>query len=228
MNARIVGRVHAVPGVGDDESFLLVDQRALSAYELPLGFSGTRPDGWWLSSGDPAATAAAVARDPELGTAVTTAQVAAQQRSDPFRSGMRGVLELCRLLAPAFAVIGFTVHMVITTRERRREFALLRAMGMRSRGPAVLLWLEQIGITLFAVLPGALLGVGLAVVILPLVPLDDSGNPPYPPLRVDVPWAWVALTALAAAGAICLVVMTLSRLLARVDLVRTLRAGEDS
>ncbi|MHA6763308.1 FtsX-like permease family protein [Streptacidiphilus sp. PAMC 29251] len=228
IDATIVGTVRAVPGVGRIGDRLLVDQRALAAYELPLGIKGGRPGGWWLSSSDPAATAAAVARDPELGAAVTTAQVAARQRADPFRGGMRAVLELCRLLAPAFAVIGFTVHAVITTRERRREFALLRAMGLRGRGPAALLWLEQIGVTLFAVLPGTLLGVGLAAVILPLVTLDDSGNPPFPALRIDVPWAWVALTALAAAGAICLVVMTLSRLLARVDLVRTLRAGEDA
>jgi hypothetical protein len=65
-------------------------------------------------------------------------------------------------------------------------------------------------------------------VILPLVTLDDFGNAPFPPLRLDVPWGPVLLTALVTAAVICLVVMTLARLLARVDLVRTLRAGEDS
>ena len=228
VDVKVVGTVHAVPGVGTLQSTLLVDQRVLAAAELAKGIPPQQPNLWWLSTDRPADDAAAVAADPLLGTAVTRDQAAAQQRSDPFRFGMRAVLALCRLLAPAFAVIGFTVHVVITTRERRREFALLRAMGTRSRGLATLLWLEQIGVTLFAVLPGALLGVGLAAVILPLVTVDDTGEPPYPPLRVDVPWLWVALTAVATAGAICLVVMTLSRLLARVDLVRTLRAGEDS
>ncbi|MFC1418638.1 ABC transporter permease [Streptacidiphilus cavernicola] len=228
VDVTVVGTVPALPGVGSLQSALLVDQRVLAAAELAKGIRPQQPNGWWLTSTRPAADAAAVAADPLLGTAVTRDQVAAQQRSDPFRFGMRAVLALCRLLAPAFAVIGFTVHVVITTRERRREFALLRAMGTRSRRLATLLWLEQIGVTLFAVLPGALLGVGLAAVILPLVTVDDTGEQPYPPLRIDVPWLWVALTAVATAGAICLVVMTLSRLLARVDLVRTLRAGEDS
>ncbi|MFC1434714.1 FtsX-like permease family protein [Streptacidiphilus sp. N1-3] len=228
VDVQVVGTVHAIPGVGTLQANLLVDQRALAAAELAGNIPTQRPGLWWLAGTEPAADAAAVARDPMLGTAVTTDQAAAQQRADPFRFGMREVLALCRLLAPAFAVIGFTVHVVITTRERRREFALLRAMGTRSRRLATLLWLEQIGVTLFAVLPGALLGVGLAAVILPLVTVDDAGARPYPPLRIDVPWLWVALTALATAGAICLVVMTLSRLLARVDLVRTLRAGEDS
>ncbi|MFC1402347.1 MULTISPECIES: ABC transporter permease [Streptacidiphilus] len=228
LKAVVVGRIPAIPGQDHLQPALLADNRAVTAVELAIGVDPEPPDSWLLSSTDSTATAAAVAADPRLGTARTTVQEAALQRADPFRSGMRAVLELCRLLAPAFAVIGFTVHVVITTRERRREFALLRAMGIRSRRLAVLLWAEQISVTLFAVVPGALLGVGLAAVIMPLVTLDDYGDAPFPALRLAVPWGAVLLTALATAVVICLVVMGLSRLLARVDLVRTLRAGEDS
>ena len=228
LKAVVVGTVRAIPGQDPQQPALLADNRAVTAAELVAGLDPEPPSSWLLSSADSAATAAAVAADPRLGSARTVEQEASLQRSDPFRSGMRTVLELCRLLAPAFAVIGFTVHVVITTRERRREFALLRAMGIRSRLLAVLLWAEQITVTLFAVVPGALLGVGLATVILPLVTLDDYGAAPFPPLRPAVPWGPVLLTALATAAVICLVVMVLARLLARVDLVRTLRAGEDS
>ena len=223
---RVVGTVAGLPGTDRDQGHFLVDQHALAAAEALLASTPQPATVWWLDSSDPDRTAAAVTADGGLGTARTISTSEAALRADPFRSGMRAVLALCRLLAPAFAVVGFTVHAVIATRERRREFALLRAMGIRSRRLSALLWAEQLSVALFALVPGALLGTGLAVLVLPTTTVDDSGGPPFPPLLVQVPWLRVALTALATAGVILLVVVALARLLARVDLVRVLRAGE--
>ena len=223
---RVVGTVAGLPGTDRDQGHFLVDQHALAAAEALLASTPQPATVWWLDSRDPDRTAAAVTADGGLGTAQTIGVAEAALRADPFRSGMRAVLALCRLLAPAFAVVGFTVHAVIATRERRREFALLRAMGIRSRRLSALLWAEQLSVALFSLLPGVLLGTGLAVLVLPTTTVDDSGGPPFPPLLVHVPWLRVALTALATAGVILLVVVVLARLLARVDLVRVLRAGE--
>ncbi|MFC1440404.1 ABC transporter permease [Streptacidiphilus sp. N1-10] len=230
LAVRITGSVAAVPGLGSTRTtgWFTADQRTLAAALAAAGVDQQPPALWRLTSTDSARTAAAVTARPALGSPLTVAQSAAQLRGDPFRSGLRKVLTLCRLLAPAFAVIGFTVHAVVSTRERRREFALLRAMGARSRSLSTLLWAEQLSIALFAVVPGALLGTVLAAQVLPLITVDDSGQPPFPPLRVRVPWGGVTLSALGTAAAICLVVMALSRLLARVDLVRVLRAGESA
>ena len=228
LEIRIAGILPAIPGIDLAQGHLLVDQRALAANAAQTGNDLQPAAAWLLSSSNSRATAAALAKDPTFGQVRTAQQALGQLRADPFRSGMRTVLALCRVLAPAFAVIGFTVFAVISTRERRREFALLRAMGTRSRRLATLLWAEQLGVALFAVIPGTLIGIALAVAILPKVVVDDSGGAPFPPLQLDVPWGPVALTALATAGAIWLVVVVLARLLARVDLVRTLRAGEDS
>ncbi|MFC1408061.1 ABC transporter permease [Streptacidiphilus sp. N1-12] len=224
--ARIVGELDSLPGLGRGQGHLVADQRQLASIMTVTGAQQQDPAFWWLTSRDSAGTAAAVAGQPALGSAQTKAQVAAGLRSDPFRSGLRKVLELSRILAPCFAVVGFTVHAVISSRERRREFALLRAMGIRSRTLSTLLGAEQLSIALFAVVPGALMGTALAAAVLPLITVDDSGQAPYPPLRVVLPWARVGLTALVTAGAISVVVMALARLLARVDLVRVLRAGE--
>ncbi len=222
----VVGAIGAVPGLGRGQGHLIADQRQLSAALTAAGIPSTDPAFWWLTSTDSARTSAAAAARPALGGTTTSAQAAADLRTDPFRSGLRKVLELSRILAPCFAVVGFTVHAVISTRERRREFALLRAMGIRSRSLSTLLGAEQLSIALFAVVPGALMGTALAAVVLPLVTVDDTGQAPYPPMRLVLPWDRIGLTALATAGAISLVVLALSRLLARVDLVRVLRAGE--
>ncbi|MFJ9247213.1 FtsX-like permease family protein [Streptomyces sp. NPDC101776] len=227
ITARIVGSVDPPPGLGRGQGHLIADQRQLATALTLAGADRQDPAFWWLSSTDSARTAAAVEAQPALGSVTTTARTAASLQADPFRAGLRRVLELVRRLAPGFAVIAFTVHAVVSTRQRRKEFALLRAIGVRASGLSALLGAEQVGLALFAVVPGALMGMALASAVLPLVTVDDSGQAPYPPLPRITPWATVTLTALATALAISAVVLTLARLLARVDLVRVLRAGED-
>ncbi|MFI1028301.1 FtsX-like permease family protein [Streptomyces sp. NPDC020951] len=227
ITARIVGRVDSLPGLGRGQGHLIADQRQLAAALTLAGVDQQDPAFWWIGSTDSARTAAAVEAQPALGRVATTARTAASLQADPFRSGLRRVLELVRYLAPGFAVIAFTVHAVVSTRQRRKEFALLRAIGVRSRSLSALLGAEQLSLALFAVVPGALMGMALASAVLPLVTVDDSGQAPYPPLPLVIPWGTVALTAVATAVAISAVVLALARLLARVDLVRVLRAGED-
>ncbi|MFF6988501.1 FtsX-like permease family protein [Streptomyces sp. NPDC010273] len=224
---RIVGRVDSPPGLGRAQGHVIADQRQLSSALTFVGADQEDPAFWWLGSTDSARTATAAEAQPALGAVTTTARTAAALQADPFRAGLRRVLELVRYLAPGFAVIAFTVHAVVSTRERRKEFALLRAIGVRAKSLSALLGAEQVGLALFAVIPGALLGMALAAAVLPLVTVDDTGQALYPPLPRITPWATVTLTALATALAISAIVLALARLLARVDLVRVLRAGED-
>ncbi|MFJ4408952.1 FtsX-like permease family protein [Streptomyces sp. NPDC088910] len=227
ITATIVGLVDSLPGLGRGQGHLIADQRQLAAAMTVAGVDQEDPAFWWISSTDSARTAAAAEARPALGRVTTAERTAAALRDDPFRAGLRRVLELVRYLAPAFAVIAFTVHAVVSTRQRRKEFALLRAIGVRSTGLYALLGAEQLSLALFAVVPGALMGMALASAVLPLVTVDDSGHAPYPPLPNVTPWGTVTLTAVATAVAISAIVLALARLLARVDLVRVLRAGED-
>ncbi|MET7451387.1 ABC transporter permease [Streptomyces sp. NPDC005574] len=227
VTARIVGQVDAWPGLGRGQGHLIADQRRLAAALTLAGVDQKEPAFWWLGSTDSERTAASAEAQPALGRVTTTARTTASLEADPFRRGLRRVLELVRYLAPGFAVVAFTVHAVVSTRQRRKEFALLRAIGVRPGSLSALLGAEQLGLTLFAVIPGAVMGMVLASAVLPLVTVDDSGRTPYPPLPQVMPWGTVALTAVATALAISAVVLTLARLLARVDLGRVLRAGED-
>ncbi|WP_333735874.1 ABC transporter permease [Streptomyces sp. IBSBF 2806] len=227
ITAKVVGRFDSLPGLGRGQGHLIADQRRLASAMTQAGADQADPAFWWLSSTDSARTAAAAEAQPALGRVATTARTAASLEADPFRSGLRRVLELVRYLAPGFAVIAFTVHAVVSTRQRRREFALLRAIGVRTGNLSALLGVEQLALALFAVVPGALMGMALASAVLPLVTVDDSGQAPYPPLPLVIPWATVALFTVATAVVISAVVLALARLLSRVDLVRVLRAGED-
>lgn len=229
LKVRVIGRIGAVPGFDHTQGRLLVDSRALAAAMVATG-ADPPPDAFWLLSarhGDATAAATALRADPAAGTGTTVPQAARQIRDDPLQRGTHAALVLALALAPAFAVVGFTLHTAMSARSRRGEFALLRAIGVRRRQLAALLWTEQLGLALLAVLVGSALGAALAVVVTPLVSVDGTGAPIVPPLAVTVPWPKVAAVALGTALLIVAVVTALSRAFARVDLVRVLRAGDE-
>ncbi|WP_141726426.1 ABC transporter permease, partial [Actinacidiphila rubida] len=151
VTVRIIGRIGAVPGFDRARGRLLVDSRALAAHLAAQGLAQPPDAFWWLSAHGGAA-AAALRADPALGAVSTAADARTALTHDPLRTGTRSVLLLSLVLAPAFAVVGFTLHTAMSARMRRREFALLRAIGVRRRQLAALLWTEQLWIALLAVL----------------------------------------------------------------------------
>ncbi|MEV2251938.1 FtsX-like permease family protein [Streptomyces sp. NPDC050147] len=226
---KIVGRVEAVPGEARDRPRLLADSRAMTAQ---LALSGALPgaeSAWWAGAvrGDASAAWEAVRGSPRLGTAVDVPHARVALGEDPLRRGARGGLWLCLALAPAFAVIAFTLHTVLAARAREREFALLRALGVRRGQLAAYLWTEQLALAGVAALLGTLLGAGLAAVIMPVVTVDAAGDPVFPGLLTEVPWVRVWGVAGGVTVVICGVVSAVVRVLGRVDLGRVLRAGED-
>ncbi|WP_328767421.1 ABC transporter permease [Streptomyces sp. NBC_00286] len=225
---KVVGEIDAVPGAERDGPQLLADSRALAAqFVLGGGLPGA-DTAWWVAAegGDAAAALRAVRADPRLGTAVDVPGTRARLAADPLRQGARGALTLCLVLAPAFAVVGFTLHTAFSARARAREFALLRALGVRRRQLAAYLWTEQLALAGVAAVLGTLLGTALAALIMPVVTVDDTGRPVYPGLLTEVPWGRVMLTAGVTTLVICGVVTVAARFLGRVDLARVLRAGE--
>ncbi|MBO0513263.1 ABC transporter permease [Streptomyces beijiangensis] len=225
---KVTGRIAAVPGFPHGQGRLLVDSRAFAAAVVQTGAVQFGESFWWLSAkdGDAAAAAGAVRGRQALGTGTDVRSVQRQLEGDPLQHGSRGVLVLCLLVAPLFAVIGFTMHAVQSTRERRREFALLRAIGVRKGQLTGLLWTEQVLIAVIAVLLGSAIGSALAGLVMPLVTVDDQGQQVFPTMLATVPWGRVALTALGTAVVISVTVTVMSRMLSRVDLVRVMRAGE--
>ncbi|WP_237773247.1 ABC transporter permease [Streptomyces luteocolor] len=226
---RIVGRIAAVPGQPRDRPRLLADSRAMAAQWTLSGSLPGAESAWWVDvrGTDTAPATAAVREDPRLGHAVDVPLVRDELAEDPLRRGARGALVLCLVLAPAFAVIAFALHTVLSARAREREFALLRALGVRRGQLAAYLWTEQLALAGAAAVLGTVLGTALAALIMPVVTVDADGRPVFPGLVTEVPWVRVTLTAGATAAVICAVVTVAARVLGRVDLARVLRAGED-
>ncbi|WP_327681450.1 FtsX-like permease family protein [Kitasatospora sp. NBC_00458] len=223
----ITGEVDVLPGYGRGQGHLLLDVRTLAANRTLAGAAPPVAAHWWLASTDPAATWAAVDGRGEFGRPQSALRVAAGLADDPFRGGLRCAWLLVLLTAPLFAVTVLALHAVSSVRSRQREFALLRALGVRRAELTALLRAEQVAVTVLPVLFGGLLGLLLAALLLALTVLDDYAGPVFPALVVDPGRSAAVLTALAGGLLLTLAVLVLTRLLARVDLVRALRAGED-
>ncbi|WP_407561701.1 FtsX-like permease family protein [Streptomyces sp. 184] len=229
LRAEVVGSVDAVPGTDPRRARLLVDTRMLAAYLVRAGLDPPVESQWWLAArdGDAGAARAAVERRPELGTARDVPGERAELAASPLREGTDGALRLCLVLAPAFAVVGFALHSVLAVRARAREFALLRALGVRTRQLTALLWTEQLCLAAFAAAVGTATGVALAAAVVPAVTVGETGAAVHPELTVAVPWLRVAVVAAAVTVLICLAVTATARALARTDLARVLRAGDE-
>ncbi|MFE4516560.1 FtsX-like permease family protein [Kitasatospora sp. NPDC056783] len=227
QRVRITGEVSALPGYDRVQGHLLLDLRAVAGTRAATGTAPLDVDRWWLASSDPAATRAAVDGHVEFGRVQSVAQVAADLANDPFRTGLRCAWLLIVVTAPLFAVTALVLHTVGAVRTRRREFAVLRALGVRRGELTRLLRAEQLAVTAPPVLLGALLGLLLAALLLPFTVLDDGGGQLYPLPAAAPGRPAAALTALASGLLMALALPVLTRLPARVDLVRALRAGED-
>ncbi|WP_380279887.1 FtsX-like permease family protein [Kitasatospora purpeofusca] len=227
QKVRITGEIDALPGYTRHNGHLVLDLRALTDSRAASGGVPPLASHWWLASDDPAATWAAIDGRGGFGRPESVLKAAAALADDPFRVGLRCAWLLVLVTAPLFAVTALTLHTVSTVRARQREFAVLRALGVRRGELTALLRAEQIAVTAPPVLLGGLLGLLLAALLLAFTVLDDTADPLFPALAAAPGRPAALLTALAGGVLLALAVLVLTRLLARVDLVRALRAGED-
>ncbi|MFB6891440.1 FtsX-like permease family protein [Kitasatospora sp. NPDC056327] len=223
----ITGEVDGLPGYAGNRAHLVLDLRALAANRAFAGAAPPAVGRWWLTSDDPAATWAAVDGRGEFGRPQSVPAEAAALADDPFRAGLRCAWLLVLVTAPLFALAALTLHTVGALRARRRELAVLRALGVRRGELVALLRAEQAAVAVPPVLLGGVLGLLLATLLLTLTVLDDHAAPVFPGLLAAPGRPAAVLTALAVGLLLVLVLPVLTRLSARVDLVPALRAGED-
>jgi ABC-type antimicrobial peptide transport system permease subunit len=132
------------------------------------------------------------------------------------------------LAASVFALVGFVLTTVVSARERRVEFALLRALGLSLRQLRRWMLIEQLALIACAVLFGTVIGIALAGVVLPLVSLTSTGAGVFPPVEVVIPWRTVAgLQATLVAG-LLIGVVAVNALVRRIVAGAMLRAGGDT
>jgi hypothetical protein len=232
----IVGVTEAFPTTDPGQPLLILDLPTFSLARFAADGTAIEADEWWLatspgtSDGQPIADAIQRARagGPLSGAAVLS-RAATRDRlvSDPIALATIGALSLGFVVAGLFAVIGLAVSAAVSARQRKTEFALLRALGLAPNQLSRWLWLENVAVILISIPAGTLLGLVICWVVLPFVTLTQSGGVPFPPVVVDVPWASVFVLEAISVGALALTLLALTRWMRGLGVGSVLRMGED-
>jgi hypothetical protein len=227
---RISGAVSSFPTTDAARPLVIADLATLELMRYATARQINFPDEWWLETADGAADGvAATLRGAPL-TAVSAETIDERTRvlsADPVALGIIGALSVGFVVAALFAVIGLAISAAVSARQRRTEFALLRALGMSGRELSGWLWLENAAVVTVSLAAGTAMGLVIGWVVLPFVTVTQAGDNPFPPVLLDVPWAAIALLELLAIAALGITVMLLSRVLRRFGIGSALRMGED-
>ena len=222
----IVGAVDAFPTTDPLQPVAIVDLASLSLLRFAKDHAYQGVDEWWLDLADPTVAPPATG---VLDSATIVSRIETRDRltKEPLAVAMIGGLSLGFVVAALFAVIGLAVSAAVSARQRRTEFALLRALGLSPGQLSGWLWLENASVVVVAVLAGIGLGLAIGWVVLPFVTVSATGGVPFPPVIVDVPWPSVAVLTGVTAGALIVTLLLIARSIRRAGIGSVLRMGED-
>lgn len=229
-NVRIVGAVRSFPTTEPSRPLAIVDLSSLGLLRFQAAHATRAPAEWWLAA-DAGAAAAAVAPSrsgPFAGaTVIGRLDRIASLSADPLALGIIGALALGFVVAGLFAVIGLAASAAVSARQRRGEFALLRALGLSGGQLSGWLWLENASLVLVSLLAGTALGLLIGWVVLPDITVTQQATTPFPPVIVETPWATILVLEAVTAAALALTVVGLATVLRRAGVGSVLRMGGD-
>ncbi|HJW21699.1 MAG TPA: ABC transporter permease [Candidatus Limnocylindrales bacterium] len=226
----ITGVVESFPTTDPARPLVVLDDPTLALLRLESTGGVRSPDEWWLGANQGAsAPLAAALRAAPFGSAtvVTADGRTASLRADPVALGIIGALLLGFIATGLFAVVGLTVSAAVSARQRRTEFALLRALGLSARQLSSWLWLENGSLVAVSLVAGTALGLFIGWLVLPFVAVTQQAAAPVPPVIVLVPWDQVVVLDVASALALGVAVVVIGRVLRGLGVGSVLRMGED-
>jgi putative ABC transport system permease protein len=114
----------------------------------------------------------------------------------------------------AVAALGAALVLVLGLEERRRTLAIATALGARPRQIGAFVWSEAGLMLIGGTLAGALLGWGIAEMLVKLL----TGVFDPPPERISVPWLYLAGVMTATTASIIIAALLMTRLSQRATL----------
>ena len=162
----VVGRRDSMPGIGQPAAFAVVPYAWLQRADLPRPLYATN---LWLRGSASAAKPLAEALTQVAGSTRVTSRhnVIAGLRSVPFGAAIVSGFGLAVIVAEIYLALTVIGALVLSSARRTRDLAYLRTLGVTSGQALALTVTEHAPAVLLAVLPGIVLGIGLAVLFEP-------------------------------------------------------------
>ena len=232
LTVEVAGIVEAVPTARVPDRAVVVDLPTV----LAVGegrYPSTRPvepQEWWVEPASPATSAAVVdtARTglPAGVTAVVRTDLVTERAANPVNAGMRAAMLLVTAAALVLAAVGFAATTAALGRTRRRENAVLLALGMPPGRIRRVLAAERVGVVVLTVAVGLVLGVLSALAVVPVL-VGGDGHPQVPGVLVALPVGQVVVFGVVVAVVLSVVGVLVLRGTVR-DISAELRRGEAS
>jgi predicted lysophospholipase L1 biosynthesis ABC-type transport system permease subunit len=216
----VVRSAQALPTAGSTtggpSAALVADLATINRVIATTGDNPLTPTEWWLPSQGrddpaPARMAAALRTSIFPSQAQLDRQLLTDARQDPLSAAPQSGLLALTIAAAVLAAIGFAAASVGAAGERAAEFAVLRALGTPHRQLARTAAAEQGILIALGLGIGALLGVVLVHLVVPLTVLTPAAHRPVPSALVVLP-LWQVLVLLPAVAALP-VLLTVHRVL---------------
>ena len=119
-------------------------------------------------------------------TVAVRTDLVAERSANPVNAGMRAAMLLVTGAALVLAAVGFAATTAALGRTRRRENAVLLALGMPPGRIRRVLALERVGVVVLTVAVGLVLGVLSALAVVPVL-VGGDGHPQVPRVLVTLP-----------------------------------------
>lgn len=226
----VVGVVGSVPTAADPHRAVLLDLPTLLVTGDPptadrrLSTRVLEPAEWWLAP-QRAVDGDALRRVlPNGSTIEVRSAIVAERLDNPVNAGMRAAMLLVTGAALVLAAVGFGATTAALGRERRRENAVLLALGMPPGRIRRTLEAERAAVVFLTVLVGLVLGVLSALTVVPVL-VGGDGHRQVPDVVVALPWPALLVFAAVVAGVLAAVGVLVLRRVGS-DVAAELRRGE--
>jgi hypothetical protein len=226
----LAGAVDTFPTTDPTRPLLVMDAPTLDLLRLQATGQTRDVDEWWLSvapgMAEPVVTA--LRAEPFDSIEVVGAEDRARSLStDPVALGIIGALLLGFVATGVFALVALIVSAAVSARQRRTEFALLRALGLSSGQLSRWLWLENGSLVLASLVGGTAVGLVISWLALPFITVTQQAATPVPSALVQVPWQRIVALDVVVVIALAVAVGILAAVLRRIGVGSILRLGED-
>ena len=107
-----------------------------------------------------------------------------KEKNDPMLQGINGAMTLSFIVTMAISMVGFIIYWVLSIRSRVLQFGIFRAMGMTKRNVLAMIAIEQVLISLVAIVMGIVIGGLSCRLFMPLLQVMGAAAEQVPPFRL--------------------------------------------
>lgn len=230
LTLRVVGLLESFPTARTPGRAIVVDLPSVMGSGLAPGTQRRAllpaTQEWWLETGDPSGARDRLADQLAPGsTVVSRADLVDGRDRNPVNAGLRSAMALVTGAALVLAAVGFAATTAALSRTRRRENAILLALGISSRRVRRTLVFERLVVVIVTVLTGLVLGLVAAYAVVPVL-VGSDGHPQVPAATVTFSWPGLAMLTGGTIAVLSLVGLAVLRGSSR-DLALELREGSE-